>query len=128
MSVCDVLQDWKELVTSAMEVKAFQKTLGELQAAHDFARVEFEKELEELEEEEREAILTIMSMYEQCPKNGRSLGEGPSPAKSNTLSWLVNKVGNEGVDGIGFTFFTKKDVVRHPLVQRIVAAYEADGD
>ncbi len=34
----------------------------------------------------------------------------------------------EAVDGIGFTFFTKKDVVRHPLVQRIVAAYEADGD
>ena len=30
------------------------------------------------------------------------------------------------VDGIAFTFFTKKDVVRHPLVQRIVAAYEID--
>ena len=30
------------------------------------------------------------------------------------------------VDGIAFTFFTKKDVVRHLLVQRIVAAYEAD--
>jgi phosphate starvation-inducible PhoH-like protein len=34
----------------------------------------------------------------------------------------------EGVDGIGFTFFTPKDVVRHPLVQRIVEAYEASGD
>jgi len=32
----------------------------------------------------------------------------------------------ENVEGIGFTFFSKKDVVRHPLVQRIVAAYEAD--
>jgi phosphate starvation-inducible PhoH-like protein len=30
-----------------------------------------------------------------------------------------------GVDGISFTFFTAKDVVRHPLVQRIVQAYEA---
>lgn len=29
------------------------------------------------------------------------------------------------VDGISFTFFTTRDVVRHPLVQRIVAAYEA---
>lgn len=29
------------------------------------------------------------------------------------------------VDGISFTFFTPKDVVRHPLVQRIVEAYEA---
>ena len=26
--------------------------------------------------------------------------------------------------GIGFTFFDKRDVVRHPLVQRIVASYE----
>lgn len=29
------------------------------------------------------------------------------------------------VEGISFTFFTTRDVVRHPLVQRIVAAYEA---
>ena len=29
------------------------------------------------------------------------------------------------VDGIGFTFFTSKDVVRHPLVRKIVDAYEA---
>jgi len=28
------------------------------------------------------------------------------------------------VDGISFTFFLAKDVVRHPLVQRIVGAYE----
>ena len=31
----------------------------------------------------------------------------------------------EGVDGISFTHFTSKDVVRHPIVQRIVEAYEA---
>jgi len=30
-----------------------------------------------------------------------------------------------GVDGVSFTFFEAKDVVRHPLVQRIVRAYEA---
>jgi len=29
------------------------------------------------------------------------------------------------VEGISFTFFDARDVVRHPLVQRIVAAYEA---
>ncbi len=29
-----------------------------------------------------------------------------------------------GVEGVSFTFFTAKDVVRHPLVQRIVHAYE----
>ena len=28
------------------------------------------------------------------------------------------------VEGVSFTFFTSKDVVRHPLVQRIVHAYE----
>lgn len=30
----------------------------------------------------------------------------------------------EGVNGISFTFFNSKDVVRHPLVQRIVEAYD----
>jgi phosphate starvation-inducible protein PhoH and related proteins len=29
------------------------------------------------------------------------------------------------VEGISFTFFNARDVVRHPLVQRIVLAYEA---
>lgn len=29
------------------------------------------------------------------------------------------------VDGLGFSFFTPKDVVRHPLVKRIVEAYDA---
>ncbi|WP_266181044.1 PhoH family protein [Dyella humicola] len=30
-----------------------------------------------------------------------------------------------GVEGISFTFFTSRDVVRHPLVAKIVRAYEA---
>jgi phosphate starvation-inducible PhoH-like protein len=34
----------------------------------------------------------------------------------------------EGVEGISFTLFSPKDVVRHPLVRRIVEAYEADSD
>jgi phosphate starvation-inducible PhoH-like protein len=35
----------------------------------------------------------------------------------------------DGVDGIGFTYFTRRDVVRHPLVKRIVRAYEdAEGN
>ncbi len=32
------------------------------------------------------------------------------------------------VSGIGFTWFANKDVVRHPLVQRIVEAYDASED
>ncbi len=31
----------------------------------------------------------------------------------------------ENVDGITFTWFANKDVVRHPLVQRVVAAYDS---
>ena len=30
--------------------------------------------------------------------------------------------------GIGFTYFGSKDVVRHPLVQRIVEAYDSRED
>ena len=30
----------------------------------------------------------------------------------------------DGVEGIGFTYFQNRDVVRHPLVQRIVEAYD----
>jgi phosphate starvation-inducible PhoH-like protein len=30
----------------------------------------------------------------------------------------------DGVEGLGFTYFQARDVVRHPLVQRIVEAYE----
>jgi phosphate starvation-inducible PhoH-like protein len=29
---------------------------------------------------------------------------------------------------VAFTFFSARDVVRHPLVQRIVLAYERDTD
>lgn len=31
----------------------------------------------------------------------------------------------ENVEGIGFTYFANKDVVRHPLVQRVVEAYDS---
>jgi len=34
----------------------------------------------------------------------------------------------DGVEGISFTQFSPKDVIRHPLVRRIVEAYEADGN
>ena len=48
---------------------------------------------------------------------------------SGTQSGLRNAMAIlDGVDGIAFTMFTKQDIVRHPLVQRIVAAYEANGD
>jgi len=39
----------------------------------------------------------------------------------------VSKVLTE-VDGLAFTWFANRDVVRHPLVQRIVEAYDAHED
>jgi len=38
------------------------------------------------------------------------------------LAHIMNILKN--VEGIGFTQFANKDVVRHPLVQRIVDAYD----
>ena len=42
------------------------------------------------------------------------------------LQHAMRVLGN--VNGVAFTRFTPKDVVRHELVQRIVEAYEANGD
>ena len=44
-------------------------------------------------------------------------------------SGLINAVKIlSDVDGVAFTWFTPNDVVRHQLVQRIVEAYESDGN
>ena len=43
---------------------------------------------------------------------------------SQTSGLVVAEQILQGIEGIGFAFFTKTDVVRHALVERIVAAYE----
>ncbi len=48
------------------------------------------------------------------------LPAGQQSGLRNAIDILKN------VDGVGFTYFSPGDVVRHPLVQRIVEAYEAD--
>ena len=45
--------------------------------------------------------------------------------KQSGLSHVVEVL--RDVEGVAFTFFDAKDVVRHPLVQRIVQAYESRG-
>ncbi len=45
------------------------------------------------------------------------------PGKQSGLSHVIHVL--RGVEGVAFTFFDAQDVVRHPLVQRIVKAYEA---
>jgi phosphate starvation-inducible PhoH-like protein len=48
-----------------------------------------------------------------------------SDLPSNRPSGLVEaKELFHGIDGIKFVFFTKHDVVRHKLVQKIINAYE----
>jgi phosphate starvation-inducible PhoH-like protein len=32
----------------------------------------------------------------------------------------------QDVDGIGFTYFDESDIVRHPLVKKIIVAYDAN--
>ncbi|TIX50518.1 PhoH family protein [Alteraurantiacibacter aquimixticola] len=47
----------------------------------------------------------------------------------DSMSGLADAVGRlEGVEGIGITRFTSADVVRHPIVGRIVEAYEGKGE
>ena len=50
------------------------------------------------------------------------LPAGQQSGLKNVVRILAN------VDGVAFTWFTPNDVVRHVLVQRIVEAYEADGN
>ena len=60
----------------------------------------------------------------------------PGPTATDSLkTWLATLPGGraeglnealailDGVEGVGVTRFTDQDVVRHPLVARIVAAY-----
>jgi phosphate starvation-inducible PhoH-like protein len=43
----------------------------------------------------------------------------------NNLSGLKHIIDIlKNIDGISFTFFNTKDVVRHPIVARIISAYE----
>ncbi|MGA9060410.1 MAG: PhoH family protein, partial [Terracidiphilus sp.] len=46
----------------------------------------------------------------------------PNPRKSGLVD-AINIL--NGVEGIAFCHFEESDVVRHPLVQRVVRAYES---
>ena len=48
------------------------------------------------------------------------------PGKPSGLKHVLGVL--KGVEGISFSQFTARDVVRHPLVERIVNAYERDAD
>ncbi|PMP69081.1 MAG: phosphate starvation-inducible protein PhoH [Thermodesulfobacterium geofontis] len=48
----------------------------------------------------------------------------PDPKKSGLLEAIEIL---DGIPGITFVYFTKNDVVRHPIVQKIIEAYESKG-
>ena len=104
MSLANALHDWKQLATTTSELNALKKEAADMQAFHDRARMQLEEGLEELEEDERQSILSIMAIYEQCPAEGISGNGSPdtSGSKSAGLQWLVNKIGNEGSEGISW--------------------------
>lgn len=101
MSVADALYDWKQLAESALELRAVRKKVRDLQAIHDESRLEFERGMEELDEDERATILSIMAIYDQQGECGPA-DPAANSGKKAPENWLVNKVGNEGAEGIAW--------------------------
>jgi len=99
MTITEALQDWRELAIAAAELNALRRRVAQVEEEHDTARTAFEKEIERLEDPDREAILAIMSVYDanNADAEGSSRGE---ESKSDVLRWLLNKVGNEGISGM----------------------------
>ncbi len=74
--------------------------------------------------EQMQMFLTRIGFGTRCVVNGDT---SQVDLPSGTASGLVDAMQVlQGVDGIAFTHFTGADVVRHPLVARIVDAYERD--
>jgi phosphate starvation-inducible PhoH-like protein len=74
--------------------------------------------------EQMQMFLTRIGFGTRCVINGDS---SQVDLPRGTASGLLDAVQVlQGVDGIAFTRFTGADVVRHPLVARIVDAYERD--
>ncbi|HEX3716642.1 MAG TPA: PhoH family protein [Verrucomicrobiae bacterium] len=67
-------------------------------------------------------FLTRLGMHSKAVITGDSTQIDLPPHKQSGL--LEAQRALRGVDGIALVEFTRRDVVRHPLVQRIIAAYE----
>jgi phosphate starvation-inducible protein PhoH and related proteins len=73
--------------------------------------------------EQMKMFLTRLGFGSKAVVTGDVTQTDLPPGKQSGLSNVINVL--RGVDGVAFTFFDAADVVRHPLVQRIVKAYEA---
>jgi phosphate starvation-inducible protein PhoH and related proteins len=67
-------------------------------------------------------VLTRLGFRSKMVVTG-DLTQTDLPANQMSGSIVAEQI-LQGIEGIGFAFFTKTDVVRHALVERIVAAYE----
>ena len=74
--------------------------------------------------EQMQMFLTRIGFGTRCVVNGDTTQVDLPKATANGLVDAVQVL--QGVEGIAFTHFTGADVVRHPLVARIVDAYERD--
>jgi len=72
--------------------------------------------------EQMKMFLTRIGFGSRAVVNGDVTQTDLPAAKMSGLRHAIAVL--ENVEGVGFTWFTAKDVVRHPLVQRIVEAYE----
>ena len=50
------------------------------------------------------------------------LGAAPEEVEQGVCVRIEEEL--EGIEGVSFDYFSSRDVVRHPLVQRIVEAYD----
>ncbi len=67
-------------------------------------------------------VLTRLGFHSRMVVTGDITQTDLAPNQQSGLSVALRILKN--VEGIGFSEFSQKDVVRHPLVQRIVSAYE----
>ncbi len=75
--------------------------------------------------EQMKMFLTRIGFGCQGGGHGRHQPDGPAESRASGLVDAERVLA--GVKGIAFTRFTSADVVRHPLVARIVDAYDARG-
>jgi phosphate starvation-inducible PhoH-like protein len=73
--------------------------------------------------EQMKMFLTRMGFGSRAVVTGDVTQTDLPPGRMSGLRHVLGVL--RGVHGIGFQFFEARDVVRHPLVQRIVQAYEA---
>jgi phosphate starvation-inducible protein PhoH and related proteins len=72
--------------------------------------------------EQMKMFLTRIGFGSRAVVNGDVTQTDLPASKSSGLRQAAEIL--KDVEGVGFTFFTARDVVRHPLVQRIVEAYQ----